>query len=340
MAKRVRVGVIGLGFAGTEHLKGYRATAAAEAEVVALCDLQSDLLASKAQEFGIKKTFTNYHKMLQMDGLDAVDVCIPNDLHAPATLDSLRAGKHVICEKPPARSAKEARQMADMARKMGKTLMYAVVLRFTSAAQYLKRCINDGMLGDIYWGRTVYHRRRGIPIGAKAWFVDKKRAGGGSLIDIGVHALDLAWWLMGAPKPKSVCGASYTKFAHLVPPSVHYNVEDSAFAMVRFVNDATLILECSWSLNQAGGSIQQLAGTKGGAEMHPLKIFTETDGVLADLMPQPAGNDWYGDEVRHFAVSIQNRRQPLATAEQGVQLMQMLDAVYESQRTGREVRIR
>ncbi|MEI7835497.1 MAG: Gfo/Idh/MocA family oxidoreductase [Planctomycetota bacterium] len=339
MAKHVRVGVIGLGFAGTEHLKGYRATAP-EAEVVALCDLQPDLLAKKADEFGIKTTFTDYHKMLAMDGLDAVDVCIPNDFHAPATLDSLRAGKHVICEKPPARSAKEARQMADMAKKMGKTLMYAVVLRFTSAAQYLKGCIDEGMLGDIYFGRTVYHRRRGIPFGAKSWFVDKKRAGGGALIDIGVHALDLAWWLMGAPKPKAVSGAAYAKFAHLVPPGVRYDVEDSAFAMIRFANDATLIVECSWSLNQAGGSIQQLAGTKGGAEMHPLKIFTEQNGVLADLTPQPVGNDWYGDEVRHFVTSIQNRRTPLATAEQGFQLMQMLDAVYESQSLGREVRIR
>jgi predicted dehydrogenase len=338
MARPVRVGVIGLAWPGNEHLKGYQTCP--EAQVVALCDLKKDLLAEKAAEYGVKKTFTNYRKMLELPGLDAVDVCIPNDLHARATIDSFRAGKHVLCEKPPARSASEARRMAQAAGRARKTLMYAVCLRFSSPAQCLKSYIDSGALGDIYYARTVYLRRCGIPFGTKAWFVNKRRAGGGALIDIGVHALDLAWWLMGTPRPKAVLGSAYAKFAHTAPPGVKFDVEDSAFAMVKFANDATLIVEASWALHQAGGSIHQLAGTKGGAEMHPLRIFTERDGVQTDLTPQPPANNMFADEVRHFVTCIQHRRRPLATAEQGVQLMQMLQAVYQSQRTGREVRIR
>jgi predicted dehydrogenase len=339
MAKRpVRIGVIGLGWPGNEHLKGYRDTP--EAEVVALCDLQRDLLAAKAEEYDVPNTYVSYKKMIQRDDLDAIDVCIPNDLHAPATIASLKAGKHVLCEKPPARNAAEAKTMAAAAKRYGKTLMYAVCLRFSAAAQCLKGYIDEGLLGEIYYGRTVYLRRRGIPLGSKAWFVDKRRAGGGALIDIGVHALDLAWWLMGCPKPKVILGSSYDKFRHTIPADVKYNVEDSAFALVKFVNGATLIVEASWALNQAGGSIQQLAGTKGGAEMHPLRIFTERDGVQTDISPQPRETNMFANEVRHFAQCIQHRRTPLSTPEHGVHLMQMLTAIYESQKTGREVRVR
>ncbi|MBT7547244.1 MAG: Gfo/Idh/MocA family oxidoreductase, partial [Gemmatimonadetes bacterium] len=199
MAKKIKIGIIGLGWPGREHLKGYKQCA--DAEVVALCDMNTELAGQQAEEHDIAHLFTDHKQMFKEVDLDAVSVCLPNFLHAPITLDALKAGKHVICEKPPALDAKQARKMADTAKKNKLTLMYALCLRFGGAAKLAKDYIEQGELGEIYYGRAVYHRRRGIPMGSGSWFVDKKRSGGGALIDIGVHALDSAWWLMGCPKP-------------------------------------------------------------------------------------------------------------------------------------------
>lgn len=338
MAKPVKIGIIGLGWPGREHLKGYKTFP--EAQVVALCDMNQELLAQQAKEHGVAQTFTSHVEMLKKAELDAVSVCLPNFLHAPIALDALKAGKHVICEKPPAMNAKEAEAMAAAAKKGGKVLMYALCMRFMGVSKTVRAYVDAGEFGDVYFGRAVYHRRRGIPIGAKGWFVDKSRAGGGSLIDIGVHALDCVWWLMGSPKPVSVSGSAYSKFAHTVPKGIKYDVDDSAFALIKFDNDATLILEASWALNQRGGGIKQIAGTKGGAEFDPLVIFTERNGMQVDITPKPPQNNPFADQVRHFVDCVQNNKEPIASARQGILLMKMLDAVYESSRTGKEVRIR
>ncbi|MCE5276417.1 MAG: Gfo/Idh/MocA family oxidoreductase [Planctomycetaceae bacterium] len=337
MSKVVKIGVIGVGWPGCEHLKGYKSDTAAQ--VVALCDINTDLLAAKCKEYDVPQGFASYRKMLAQADLDAVSVAVPNDLHAPITIAALQAGKHVICEKPPARKVAEAQAMAAAAKKARKVLMYALCQRFTSAATTIHRYVESGELGEIYFGRAVYHRRRGIPLGTKSWFVDKSRAGGGALIDIGVHALDNAWWLMGCPRPVSVCGAAYTRFAHTVPAGVKYDVDDSAFALIRFANDAVLILEASWALNQRGGSAIQIAGTLGGAEVNPLTIFVERNGMQMDITPQPPANNPFADEVKHFVQCIQTRRQPIPCAAHGVTLMKMLNGVYDSQKTRREVRI-
>jgi len=337
MAKVVKIGVIGLGWPGNEHLKGYQTTR--KVKVVALCDLNRELLAEKAQTYDVPETYTNYRKMLRDADIDAVDVCVPNDLHMPLTLDALKAGKHVLCEKPPARCAAEAVRMAAAAKKARRTLMYALCMRFNYETVAIKREADAGRLGDVYFARAVYRRRRGIPIGANAWFVSKRRAGGGALIDIGVHALDRAWYLLGSPKPTSVSGVAYSKFKHTVPKGIAYNVDDSAFAMIKFANGAVLLLEASWALNQRGGSALEIAGTKGGAELGPT-FFTDRGGKPVDLTPKLKPNNMFAEEVKHFADCILRRRKPMPNADQGIGLMKMLDAIYTSAKTGREVRIR
>ena len=334
----VRVGVIGLGWPGREHLKGYKQCA--DAEVVALCDADTELAGQQAEEHGVGAVYGDHRKMLKEAGVDAVSVCLPNFLHAPISLDALRAGKHVICEKPPALDAAQARKMAATARSRGLTLMYALCRRFEGSAALVKSYIDRGDLGEIYFGRTTYHRRRGIPGGARSWFTDKKRSGGGALIDIGVHALDRAWYLMGTPKPVSVSGSAFQKLRHLVPKGTKFDVDDSAFGIVKFANGATLILECSWALNLPGSSVLQLAGTKGGVELDPLRIYTERDGVQLDVTAEaPAANAFAG-QTGHFIDCILKGKEPIVSAEQGVQLMQMLDGIYKSSATGKEVRIR
>jgi len=200
--------------------------------------------------------------------------------------------------------------------------------------------VDKGELGEVYFARAVYHRRRGIPLGASSWFVDKSRSGGGALIDIGVHALDCAWFLMGCPKPVAVSGASYLKFGHLVPKGVKFDVDDSTFALIKFANGASMILECSWALNQRGGSVIQVAGTKGGAEFDPLTIFVERDGTQLEVKPTLPNTNAFAGEVAHFVDCVQRKKKPIASAEQGVQLMQMMDAMYRSADSGREVRIK
>ena len=217
--------------------------------------------------------------------------------------------------------------------------MYALCLRFGGAAKLAKDYIEQGELGEIYYGRAVYHRRRGIPTGSGSWFVDKKRSGGGALIDIGVHALDSAWWLMGCPKPVSVSGSAYQKFKRVLPKGAHFDVDDSAFALIKFANGATLNLECSWALNLPGGSVMQIAGTLGGLELNPLKIYQERKGVAVDITPEVPNVDAFAGQTGHFVECIQKSKTPLMSGEQGVQLMQILDAIYKSSATGKEVRI-
>tara|TARA_Y100001934_G_C12290547_1_gene744592 strand:+ start:512 stop:1534 length:1023 start_codon:yes stop_codon:yes gene_type:complete len=339
MAKKVRVGIIGLGWPGREHLKGYKQ--GRDAEVVALCDQNGELATEQAAEHDVPHIFSNHKQMFKEIELDAVSVCLPNFLHAPVALDALKAGKHVICEKPPALDARQARRMADTAKKNKLTLMYALCLRFGGQQKLARDYIEQGELGEIYYGRAVYHRRRGIPTGVGSWFVDKKRSGGGALIDIGVHALDSTWWLMGTPKPVSVSGSVFQQFKRVLPKAAqaHFSVDDSAFAHIKFANGAALHLECSWALNLPGGSALQIAGTKGGLELHPLRIYSERKSVQFDTTPEVPNADMFAGQTGHFVECIQKRKTPLMSGEQGVQLMQMLDAIYKSAATGKEVKI-
>ncbi|NKB68139.1 MAG: gfo/Idh/MocA family oxidoreductase [Candidatus Latescibacteria bacterium] len=338
MPKKTKVAVIGLGWPGREHLKGYKQCAGAE--VVALCDMNGELADQQAQEHGVAAVFADHKQMFKEIEVDAVSVCLPNFLHAPVSLDALKAGKHVICEKPPALNARQAQQMEKAAQTNGLVMMYALCQRFGGAATVAKQFIDDGELGEIYYGRAVYHRRRGIPLGTGSWFTDKSRSGGGALIDIGVHALDCVWWLMGTPKPVSVSGSAFHKFGHVVPKGTHFDVDDSAFALIKFDNGGTLMLECSWALNLPGGGGLQVAGDKGGAVLNPLTIYSERNGVQVDITPEVPNLDAFAGQTGHFVECIQKGKTPLMSATQGVQLMQMLDGIYKSAATGREVRIK
>ena len=334
---KVRAAVVGLGWPGMQHLKGYIADS--RSEVIAVCDLDKTHAEEVASEYKIQHIYTNHLEMLENRDIDAVSVCLPNFLHAPISMDALNAGKHVLCEKPPARSAQEAKAMADAAAENGKTLMYALVQRFGGNAQRLKKLVTAGELGDIYFGKAAYVRRRGIPIGKEGWFVDKERSGGGALIDIGVHALDCIWWLMNSPRPVEVMGAVYSHFGHLVPDDVKYDVDDGTFAQIHFENGATIILETTWALNLPGDNYIKVAGTKAGATLNPFTLYTEEDGKAVDKPLNAPRINGFDEEVKHFVGCIVDGEEPISSAEQGIMLMQMLDGIYESSEKGKSVRI-
>ena len=354
MADRVRVGVIGLGV-GRHHVYGY--ATCQKADLLAVCDLDPSRINRLSQDveqrWGLRvrvpHTFTDYHEMLALKELEAVSVALPNWLHAPVTLDALRAGKHVLVEKPMALNAEEAQQMKETAEQMGLKLMVHFNYRFTSPAQMMKRYVECGEMGAIYFAHTGWHRNRGIPKFG-SWFGQKAKAGGGPLIDLGVHRLDLALWLMGNPKPVSVSGATYDYIGARLAKEQRkeFDVEDLAVAFVRLENGATITLEVSWATNseRRENMFTHIYGSKGGMVHRNIgdtydfeaRFFREEHGALVEvaprIYPQDTETSW-----QHFVSCILRDEEPMASARHGVEMMQVLDAIYDSAAQGREVPI-
>jgi predicted dehydrogenase len=334
----VRLGIIGSGI-GYLHCQSLKKINDTEALAVAICDINEDRAKHVATECGISKVFTDHKEMLKDDSIDAIVVSTPNFLHAPQTIDSLQAGKHVMCEKPMAMNAAEAEQMVAVAKKTGKILMMGFNNRFRADSQLLKSFIDSGELGDIYYAKTGWLRRKGIP-GLGGWFTTKAKAGGGPLIDLGVHVLDLALWLMGNPRPVSVMGSAYAKFGPQAAKEQGgtYDVEDLAAGFIKLDNGATLILEASWaSFVERERIYTQLCGTEGGADLDPLKIYKEIHGSLTDLTPQFRPVSGHEMEMRHFVECLREGKEPMSTGQHGLDIMKILDAIYESMNTNKGV---
>jgi predicted dehydrogenase len=347
--KKVRVGVIGVGM-GSGHAAAYQKDA--RAELVALCDVNEARLRATAERLGVPddRLYTDPYAMYRRAGLDAVSIATPNKFHAPLTLAAFKAGCHVLCEKPMAMTVKEAERMLAASKKAGRNLMINFSYRFLDMSCALKQQVEAGVIGDIYFGRTVWHRRRGIP-GLGGWFTDKELAGGGPLIDLGVHRVDLALWLMGYPEPASVSGSTYCVIARELARRTKksYTVEDLACGLVKFANGATLLVEASWAVNnnQEEEMVTTLYGTKGGLVQ---KNVNATYEWRAELYTEEGGNLYtkvldkamvsVPSAYREFVSSILQKRPPSATGEEGVKVMKILEGLYRSAETGSEVRFK
>ena len=276
MSKKWRVGIIGIGgICKGSHLPEYLSDE--RLEVAALCDI----IIERAEEIRDKyfpdaAVYSDYKELLKDESIDSIDICTPNYLHSIIAVAAFEAGKHVFCEKPDAVSVSEVMRMKEAADKAGKTLMVMRNNRWVSASKYAKKYIESGRMGEIYCGRCGWQRRRGIP-GKGGWFTTKEQSGGGPLIDLGVHMIDLAIWLMGNPTPVAVSGNTYMKFAdNDVSDSVNsdfgnknsegtFDVEDLAMGMIRFDNGALLQIEFSWASNiEKENRFVELRGTKAG----------------------------------------------------------------------------
>jgi len=345
MSGKIRVGVIGAGLISEKaHLPAWSKLADV-VEIVAVSDLKVERAEAAAAKFGVPRAVSDFRQLLEIDEIDAVSVCTPPVAHSDVTIAALEAGKHVVCEKPMAIDLPSAEAMVAASEKTDKKLAIQFQSRFHPAAQVLKKMIEDGDLGDIYYANAVYHRRRGIP----GWGTFHSRAhnGGGALIDVGVHALDMALWLSGHPKPVAVFGSAYSKFgkrtdiygALPAEKSKEFDVDDSAFAMIKFANGATLNLECSWALNIDNERQKVvLAGEQGGAELHPLRVFKDSPEMLIDIVPSkledPDFPALHAMAIEDFARAIQEDRDPLVTVKQALMVSQIVDAVYRSQEDG------
>ena len=285
MGRKVRIGIIGCGgIANGKHMPALKKIE--EAEMVAFCDIIEERAVKAAKEFGVEgaKVYTDYRKLLEDESIESVHVCTPNRSHSFITIDALEAGKHVMCEKPMAKTYAEAKKMYETAQRTGKKLTIGYQQRWRPDSLYLKEACDNGDLGDIYYGRAIALRRRAVP----TWgvFLTESEQGGGPLIDIGTHALDLTLWMMNNYEVASVTGASFAKIGPVATqdemandfgpwdPS-KYELEDSAFGFVRMKNGALINIRCSWAMNLTPHEgMVRLCGTKGGIDTF--------DGVVAN----------------------------------------------------------
>lgn len=344
MAKKIRMGLIGVGsISQSTHIPALKTRE--DVEIVAVCDIQKDVLNKVADDLDVKNRFEKYDDLLKMDEIDAVDICTPNYAHADPTVKALLAGKHVFVEKPIALNSTEGSAMVDAAKKSGKQLQVGYCWRWNPGARALKRFIDAGDMGEVYYGRVQAMRRRGIP----GWgvFTQKDKQGGGPLIDIGCHLLDLTLWLMGHPKPVSVSGLTYAKFGHrgdLIGlmgqwDYKNFTVEDFAVGLIRFDNGASLTIESSFAANIEKDVVTtQLMGTEGGCQLDPLKMFREERKTLIDVTPVflPKVN-WHESELMDFVDAIQNGTPVPVTGDEGLMVSKIIDGLYLSAAEGREV---
>ena len=331
------------------HAEAIRSVAGAILHACA--DADDERRVAFRKDYTPKKIYADYHELLKDGDVDAVIICLPNFLHFPASLAALESGKHVLCEKPPAMNAAEMKVLREEA--AGRDLVYYFgrQFRFTPAMRAAKSLIEEGRLGEIYHAKATFVRSRGIPVGIGGWFTDKKRSGGGAVIDIGVHALDDVWYLMGTPRPISVDAQVFRNFAHLVKVPV-FDVEDSAYGFIRFDNGAVVHLEASWAGNltddipprqyfgrESCNSV--LYGTKASVRLSPLALFEDQGGDLVTVPLEGKQDEVNGFQLqlRNFIDAINGRAKAINNADQAVALMEMIDGIYSSSNLGREVPI-
>ena len=343
MTEKLKLGIVGAGGI-FKHAHAPAWLAHPEIEIVAISDPVKSAAEAFAQEHNVPHVFTDYRELLAMDEIDVIDICTPNVLHSEVSIAALKADKHVFCEKPDAVNPEEAQKMEDAAAVSGKVLMVMRNNRFNPASQFMKKYVDAGHMGEIYTGRCGWIRRRGIP-GRGGWFTTKELSGGGPLIDLGVHFIDVAMWLMGNPKPVAVVGAAYNKFASADEKSGGtFDVEDLASGFIRFDNGASLQIEFSWASNiEEETNYYELRGTKSGVSFKngDIKIFSEIEGTLVDIIPRLPVQQLsdHTSNINHFVDVVQRRAEPIIQPEHGVHMIQILSAIYESARLGKEIRL-
>ncbi len=360
--EKLKIGVIGCGgIANAKHLPSLSKLPEL-CEIVAFCDLIPQRAQEAAEKYGAPdaKTYTDYRELLADPKIDVVHVLTPNAAHCQITIDAFEAGKHVMCEKPMAPTAADAQRMIDAARRAGKKFTIGYQNRFREDAQTLYKACRQGALGHVYFAKAHATRRKAVP----TWgvFTNKELQGGGCLIDIGTHALDLTLWCMDNYEPESVSGSVYyelgknpegNKFGDWDPET--FDVEDSAFGYIKMKDGATIFLESSWALNTTDfkEAACTLCGTQGGAELlvdgaqRTVKFNTAKYGQLMDEEIAPKGLVSYysGEskepgylEARQWLQSILNDTEPLVRPEQALAVTRILEAIYRSFEEKREVR--
>lgn len=339
MAERIKIAIVGTGFmAQVTHIPIWKSIE--NVEIFAVCDQLKSKAQWVADKFRIKHAFDDIDELLKLDEIAAVDICTPTNSHMPLSVAALSAGKHVLVEKPMARNYDEAKKMADAAKKYGRMLMVAMNVRFRPDAITLKTFTQKGELGDIFYSKTGWLQRKEKLI-HKTWLAEKEKAGGGVFMDLGIQMLDVGLWLMGNHKAESVKATTYNKITQL-------DVEDSAAVFVRLENGATLTVEVSWTLLfEKDFFYTNIFGTHGGALLNPLRIHKELHGNLVNVTPVKSESTTnlykksYENEINHFVECVvKGDGGFISSGQESLERMRIVDAVYQSAKTGREVKLK
>ncbi|MFS0781081.1 Gfo/Idh/MocA family protein [Bacillus sp. 1P06AnD] len=347
-----KVGVVGLGSISEFHINAYQKNP--QVQLMAFCDINEKRLEERGNEYKVPHRYTDYRDLLANKDIEAISICTWNNSHAEIATAALQAGKHVLIEKPISVDVEQALQVEKIARASNKVAQIGFVRRFGSNVQILDKFIKNDDLGTIYYAKASVIRRLGNPGG---WFSDSKRSGGGPLIDLGVHIVDICWYLMGKPKPVSVTGNTY----HLLGNRSHIenlsfykaadydadinDVEDLANAMIVFENGSSLLLDVSYTLHAKEDEMAvKIYGEKGGAEVEPeLLLIAEKHDTILNMQPQIdfKGFDFelaFEKEVNHFIECCMTGDETIAPVEDGVEVLKMLSAIYQSAKLGKEIR--
>ncbi len=350
MPGKLKVGIIGMGTIGCVHADAFKAIESAD--ITAVCDNNKERLAREGAKFGVKTQFSDYRDLLNAD-VQAVVVGVGNKLHCEVAVAALKAGKHVLLEKPMAMNAAEGEKIAAVSEETGKVLQVGMVRRQDPAAQVVRDYVKRGEFGEIYHIRAVLIRQRGIP-GLGSWFTTKSESGGGPIIDIGVHWFDLAMWAGGCWNLTSVSAKTYAKFGQRMgdyvyvgmwagPPKLDgvFDVEDYAAGMARFGDKATMSFEISWAANSPADSFVDIIGDKGGVRFmdgKPLQIITEQQGRPVTVSPQfKTDVKTFEAQAQAFVKACRGEAPPAATAREGVTVMRLIDGIYKSSKLNKEV---
>ncbi len=340
----LKIGIVGGGWPGKAHARGYLASGGYR--LAAVADLIPSRRREMIDEFKIPREYATWEELVADSEIDAVSICLPNHLHAQATIAALKGGKHVICERPPAISVGEAKRIHNAAEKYDRAVLYAFQRRFGGNELAARQAIEKGYAGNPYHARAAWTRTRAIPIGT-GWFTDAEKSGGGALMDLGSAMLDLAWSLLGQPAPATVFAVTHGPLQHqgLIPEGTTCNVEEAAFAILRFENGASLELSVSWALNQSpaqNGVVCRVHGDQGavevytskGAVMHRGFVPTGQSKEIPLKLPKMTG---HAALMRHFRECILGKAAPACGTSQGITLMRMIEAMYKSAESGRSV---
>jgi predicted dehydrogenase len=360
MSDKLRLGFMGTTFPCLRHAGAFNALP--KAELAAVADPNPKGRKAFVEEFGPMAEYADYHDMLKCAELDAVVIGLPTGLHLEASLASFDAGMHVLCEKPPATNAKEMLRVARKAKQSGLTYMFCRQFRFSAPSLQARKLVEDGRLGEVYHAEARWLRGRFIPTGARSWFTDAKR-GGGVMLDLGIHTIDEAWFIMGCPRPVEVSAGMHCAFGHLAPKGQAYTADDATVGLIRFENGATLDFASTFCLNWPGKEAPPadgkafnpqlretlICGTHGGVQIRNGKegsrVLSGTRGLRVSPMKahapcatNDASPDFYR-QAKDFLSAIRNGTEPTNSIDQAVMLMQILDAIRESGRTNRAARI-
>jgi predicted dehydrogenase len=347
----VKVGIIGAGAIARNHARGV--SGHPQAEVLAIADTSAERAETVAREFDIPRRYASAARLIRDGDLDAVTVAVPNKYHSAYAVSALESGKHVCIDKPFTMNAAEAEAVIAASKKARKVFMLGMNWRFRKEAQTIRQLVKRGELGDVYHAKAYIRRRTGIPKFG-TWFSRKALSGGGALLDIGVHMLDVCLYMMDNFQPVAVSGATYAKFGprglgegswgHSDPGKFVFNVDDFGTALIKMKNGATVALDASWVLHQAQatrGDVE-LFGTEGGASMLPPKLyrFGKKKGEYEVVEPQGVKIPYpHGDRFHNWIDAILGQDEAAVKPSQALAVQRILDAIYESSKSGKEVRL-